>query len=301
MTPLEAALLSVLEAEGVAVLVRAADGAVLYASPAARAARWDEPGVEAIGASSISLADGGMLVVGAAQTGFSSLREARESMMYTLSHDLLTPIGVVDGFAELLHVSLPDDMDPELRMFADRIRTSSGRLTLLARQIGRYGWLAAGLPVDEARVDLGTLLDEVVFAVAARARERSVTLEMRAGDNVPAALGDEAMLRSALEQVVVNALIYSDPGQAVTVGVAQNGDCVELTVADRGIGIPSGELETIWHRNTRGANPRVQAVEGAGYGLALARLVIERAGGRIGIESTLGEGTIVTVMLRAAL
>lgn len=299
MTPLEAALLGLLEAEGVAVLVRAPDGAVLYISPAARAAGWDKPGATTGDADQMPLAGGGLLCVGANRIASAALLAARETMLVTLTHDLLTPIGVVDGFAELLRASLPGG-DPELRLFADRVQAGSGRLVLLAQSIGRYGWLLAGLPVGEARVDLGALLDELVLAVAGRARARNVTLEMRAGDDIPAVIGDEFMLRAALEQVIVNALVYSEPGQLVTVGVARQDDSVVLTIADRGIGVPADEIESIFQINTRGTSPRVQAVEGAGYGLALARLAIERGGGRITVESVPGAGTTMTIYLRAA-
>jgi signal transduction histidine kinase len=298
MTPLEAALLDALETEGAAVLVRAADRAVLYANRAARILGWDESGAICAGGTTTPLADGGTLTLRRKDVSSPTFFEARESMHHTITHDLMTPIGVVDGFSELLTMSVPDD--PELQMFAARVRAGTGRLTLLARLISPYAWLAADLPIDQARMMLGPLLDTVVLAVAGRARDRAVTLEMRDDDSLPPVVGDAALLGLALEQVVVNGLLYSEPGQSVTVAVGQEGEAVVLTVQDHGVGIPEHEIAHVFDRNTRGTNPRVQAVNGAGYGLTVTRLAIERMGGQITVQSTPGVGTTVTIRLRAA-
>jgi signal transduction histidine kinase len=298
MTPLEAALLDVLASEGAAVLVRAPDGAVTYASAAARELGWDAPGAAVDGAAPVGLADGSTLFLRRAAAWPDGFFEARETMHNTIAHDLLTPIGVVDGFAELLLMSIPDD--PELQMFAERVRAGSGRLTLLARMIGPYAWLSAGLPVSSQRVDLGPLLDAVLLTVAARARDRAVLLEMRDGDESLAVQGDAPLVFLALEQVVVNALVYSEPGQSVRVSVERDGGDIALIVRDHGIGIPGSELDTVFLRNTRGTSPGVQSVSGAGYGLTVARIAIERMGGQIALTSAPGEGTTVTLRLRAA-
>jgi signal transduction histidine kinase len=298
MTPLEAALLDVLDAQGVPVVVRAADGAVTYANAAARALGWDAPGAATADATMQSLSNGDTLVLRRPFSSGSAFFEARDNLHNTIAHDLLTPVGVVDGFAELLAMSVPSD--PELQMYSERVRVGTGRLILLSRLVSPYAWLATGLPLNSMRVDVGQLLDAVLLAVAGRARDRAVMLEMRDADHSPVVLADAPFLFLVLEQVIVNGLLYSEPGQSVTVRVAQTGDQVELTVQDQGIGIPAEELPHVFDRNTRGSDPRVQAVSGAGYGLTVAKLAIERMGGQISLESAPGVGTTVTLKLQAA-
>ncbi|HYO88416.1 MAG TPA: HAMP domain-containing sensor histidine kinase [Candidatus Limnocylindrales bacterium] len=291
MTPLEAALLDVLEAEGAAVLVRAPDGAVTYANQSARALNWDAEPASATQAQTMALADGGTLILSLLRVAPDDLAAGREEMHHIIAHDLLTPIGVIDGFAELVEMT-GAEVDEE-RLYIGKIRTGSARLALLARQIGRYAWLKAGLPVTQTRVDMGALLDELMQALAERAGEKAITLELRAEDDLPEVLADAPLLRTALEQIVWYGVLASARGQTVTIRALRRGAQVVVESEDRGSGIPAEDLVFLFEPNFSGGSVP------SGHGLALAQAAVEAMGGQISAVSGTGEGTTLTVIFDA--
>jgi signal transduction histidine kinase len=125
-----------------------------------------------------------------------------------------------------------------------------------------------------------------------------VTLSASTAASVPAVHGDAARLIQVLTNLLGNSLKYTERGGAVMVTAASNGDEVLLTVRDTGSGIPAEQLPRIFERyytRKRGANK-----SGSGLGLSIARGIVEAHGGRIWVESVLGEGSSFFVALPAA-
>ena len=100
-----------------------------------------------------------------------------------------------------------------------------------------------------------------------------------------------------LDNLVSNAVKFTDEGGTVTVTVEGNGDAVELVVADTGIGVPSDEQGQVFSRFFRASTATRRAVPGTGLGLAISRALVEQHGGTISFASREGEGTTVTVRL----
>ncbi len=100
-----------------------------------------------------------------------------------------------------------------------------------------------------------------------------------------------------LDNLVSNAVKFTDDGGTVTVSIAANGDSALLVVADTGIGIPSDEQGQVFSRFFRASTATARAIPGTGLGLAISRALVEQHGGTISLESSEGEGTRVTVSL----
>lgn len=299
MTPLETALIDLLSAQGMAVLVRAADGAVLYANRAAQAMGWHRQTViMAEGLATQPLSDGKTLITRPSARLAAPLVSAREEMVHRVAHDLLTPIGVIDGFSELL--TMTGELDEEQQSFLEKIRAGSGRLTRMARLITRYAWIAADLPIGEQAVAVRGVFDDLLHMLTSRARDRRIVLDVQADDDLPPVRADGPMLQAALEQVALNSLVYSEPGAKITLRAARRGDWIDFTVQDNGPGIPADELPYIFDPSFRGGDTRVQEVAGAGYGLSLVSGAVERMGGEVAIASQAGAGTTVVLSLPVA-
>ncbi len=299
MTPLESALIDLLGEQGVAVLVRAPDGVVLHANHAAQALGWHrQAGIVADGLTTQPLSDGKMLVTRQSARLAQSLVSAREEMVHRIAHDLLTPIGIIDGFSELM--TMTGQLDEEQQGFLDKIRASSGRLTQLARLIARYAWVVAGLPIGEQTVALSTVFGDLAHTLSGRASDRSIVLNLQAGADLPSVRADGPMLQAALEQIVLNSVLYSRSRSTVTLRAARRDGWIDVTVTDNGPGIPAHELPYVFDRGFRGGETYVQEVAGAGYGLSLVGGAVERMGGEIALASQPGAGTTVVISLRAA-
>ena len=211
------------------------------------------------------------------------------------SHELRTPLTLVQSNAELaLHQG---DQPPSERQ--DMLRT-------IAREAGRMGRLVADLlalaradesqPLARRRLALDTLLLEIYEQQ--RRLVDDVRLEVDTLEQVEVD-GDPDRLKQLLLNLVDNALRYTPPGGAVSLGLVRQGDQVILRVADTGPGIPPEHQARIFDRFYRVDQPRSRDAGGSGLGLAICRWIAEAHGGQIEVTSQPGAGSTFTVVLPA--
>jgi two-component system phosphate regulon sensor histidine kinase PhoR len=157
--------------------------------------------------------------------------------------------------------------------------------------------VSAGSPlVDPYRVDLAVLLCEAVDAASLAADSRGVRITSRVPGTLPA-VADGMRLRQVYDNLLDNAIAYSTSDGVVTVDLGVREDHVVLTITDEGTGIDAAEVEQVFGRFYRGENARRLQVAGTGLGLTIVRSIVEAHGGVVSLESTLGEGTSVCVLL----
>jgi signal transduction histidine kinase len=146
---------------------------------------------------------------------------------------------------------------------------------------------------------LDALVDDVAAGMHRLAVGRGVSIETRLGRDV-AIVGDPAQLRQLLLNLLGNAVKYTPAGGRVRVTLAGNAGWACLEVADTGIGIASEDLPHVFDRFYRADKARTRAEGGTGLGLAIARWCAEAHGGRIAVQSHLGQGSVFTVTLPLA-
>ncbi|MHB8147284.1 MAG: sensor histidine kinase [Vulcanimicrobiaceae bacterium] len=202
-------------------------------------------------------------------------------------HELRTPLTVVMGYLDALQQGVVRDPEGISRvhetMLAEsrRMRTVIEKLIFLAR-LERKGGLRSE-PID--LVELGQRAVDALGPIAGHRMHYTHT-------GNPTVVGDDAELYEALKNVLENALKYA-PESAVTFTVGIDHRLATATVSDRGPGMDAVDIEHAFDRFYRG-NARTQA-EGSGLGLAIAKRALDRIGGSIAIESTLGQGTTVSL------
>jgi signal transduction histidine kinase len=147
---------------------------------------------------------------------------------------------------------------------------------------------AGAFRVELAPVAVPTLLADLAEEFAELSASRGVRLERAVAEDVPPARADRARLLQALANLLDNALRVTPSGGAVTVSGARANDLVELSVRDTGPGIPAEQLPHLFDRFWQG--PREQR-GGAGLGLAIVKGIVDAHGGRLAVESRVGEGT----------
>jgi signal transduction histidine kinase len=143
-------------------------------------------------------------------------------------------------------------------------------------------------------VDLAEITTAGVEAITPLAREHRITVDVHvpAGLTVP---GDPGRLRQVVDSLLSNAVKFSPDDSTVTVTLAADGDLAVLTITDRGTGIPVAEQATMFRSLYRGRNAHQAGIPGAGLGLTLSRVLVERHHGTITLAPNQPTGTTVTV------
>jgi PAS domain S-box-containing protein len=224
------------------------------------------------------------------------LERQRDAFLATLTHDLKSPVTVIQGYAQLLRSQLARaDAAPMLLEATGHIHASARRIDGMLDEL-----------VDLAQLRLGRLLaldrrptDLVALATAAAAQHQAATerhrVELRCAAHALVGLWDQRRLARVLDNLVGNALKYSPAGGLVEVEVRREGDTAVLSVRDPGIGIPADELPRVLEPFGRATN--ATGFAGMGIGLASVRHLVAQHGGDVVIDSEEGVGTTVAVRL----
>ena len=223
----------------------------------------------------------------------ADLRREFEQFAYGVSHDLRAPLRAIDSFGALLRRELGDDLPGAAREHLDRVLGASDRLGNLLE--GLLDLSRAGRnPLRVQPVDLSLLADWAVAELQEADPGREAQVEIQPGLAVN---GDEALLRHLLQRLLHNAWKFAEPDQPVRIWLAgeQAGDRWHLRLRDAGRGFDMRYAEKLFAPFQRLHGPDEGA--GQGMGLAIARRIVERHGGRISAESAPGEGTTFHVEL----
>ncbi|WP_415973233.1 sensor histidine kinase [Rhodococcus sp. 077-4] len=225
------------------------------------------------------------------------MEATRRDFVANVSHELKTPVGAMSLLAEALLESA-DDPD-SVRHFGGKVVAESKRLGNMVTELIALSRLqgAEKLP-DLDVVDVDTVVNEAMdrSKLAAENAGISVTTDHPSGLEV---LGDQALLVTALANLIQNAIAYSSDGAPVSVSRALRGNNVAFAVTDRGIGIAKGDQERVFERFFRVDKARSRATGGTGLGLAIAKHVAANHNGSISLWSKLGTGSTFTLQIPA--
>jgi len=219
------------------------------------------------------------------------LNQLKNDLIAVLAHDIKGPLTSIVGFAELLEEGYMEGT--QATDAAHTIRMNAQRLATLANDVLELSRIEHGeLEITDERVNVAELVETVLEAHRA---ERTIVLST----SVKSAFvrGDENRLRQVFDNLLRNAIKYSPPEQPIDVSIDADGENFRFTVRDRGMGIPPDELPRLFERFSRASNARRAKIAGTGIGLFIVKMIAERHGGTIAVESRLGEGSTFTLTL----
>ena len=232
--------------------------------------------------------------------------QARDDMMGIVSHDLRNPANAVKMLARsILESSDARALPPDIAERVEVMRQAAEQMDALIQDLLDITRVDHGrLSVSPKLVDADWLVTRSVDAMRPLAEASGLTLEMVLADRLPTLRVDPDRMLQLLSNLVGNAIKFSSSGGRVTVLAEPTAEGVLFTVRDTGQGIAADALPHVFDRfyqiSQLAATSRLGARHGAGLGLPIARGIVEAHGGRIWIESAVGEGTTVRFTAPAA-
>ncbi|MFT3977333.1 MAG: ATP-binding protein, partial [Sphingomonas bacterium] len=235
------------------------------------------------------------------RTDSYAAEKMRVDFVANASHELRTPLASILGYVETLADEAGEDPDIRAR-FLRVVLDQARRMERLVEDLMSLSRIEADKfrqPSDS--VDLAALIGKVADALADAHDGRGRDISLHVTPGLPLVMGEAVQLSQLLHNLIGNAMKYGRPGTPIRVEAAPAaGGMVRLVVSDQGDGIAPEHLPRLTERFYRVDAGRSRSLGGTGLGLAIVKHIVERHRGRLDIASTLGEGTRIAVMLRAA-
>lgn len=220
----------------------------------------------------------------------AQIERLKQEFVQMVSHDLRAPVTSLQMFHSILAKGDFGQLDEDGKKHLAAAQENTERMFTLVSDLLEMEKLESGTVTIERRaIDVDSVLDAAVSAVQGAAKKRGVEVDIIGHDN-PTIYADRERLIQVAANLIVNAIKFSPENGSVLLSVKEMPAQVEIRVSDQGAGIPQELLGEIFERFKQSGSKEQQS-KGAGLGLAIARSLVELHEGRIGVESTVGEGS----------
>ena len=227
-------------------------------------------------------------------TYLKEMDRIRSEFVHTVSHDLRSPLTSVIGYTEL--VERAGTLNDLQRDFLTRIQDSVQQITGLINDLLDIGSMEAGFDTRREFVQLEGILRYTIDMLQGQIKSKHLTVKTDIGLSLPPLRANPIRLRQVMDNVVGNAIKYSDPNAEINISIHSEGEQMILKVTDAGPGIPVTDQPRIFDKFYRGSNIDSD-VEGSGLGLAIVKTIVEGHQGRIWVESVEGKGSSFFIVL----
>jgi two-component system phosphate regulon sensor histidine kinase PhoR len=221
--------------------------------------------------------------------------QVRRDFVANVSHELRTPLTAIRGYVEALN---DEPSSPEAPQFLEIISRHTLRMERLVKDLLRLARLDAGQePVERLPCAVSAIIGAVEHDLEGRLAARGQRLDLVVDPAAESVVGDHAKLQDVFRNLVENASNYSPEGSTIEVHARADHDQIAVAVADRGPGIPEGDLLRVFERFYRVDRSRTRDPGGTGLGLSIVRHLVELQSGRVMAANRAGGGSVFTVWL----
>ena len=225
-------------------------------------------------------------------TSEKAMAKQKSDFFANASHELKTPVAVMQGLSELLLAK--ESLDGGSKKQVDRIHKESLRLASLISDMLKLSKLENGEEIDivHAPVDVRAVADEVALELTSELQKKNITLKVEGAGTV---LADNKKIFEVIENLCSNAIHYNVENGKITVTVSENEDTTKIAVSDTGIGIEKENIPRLCERFYRVDKSRSKKTGGTGLGLAIVKHICALYNAELFIQSEIGSGTTVTI------
>lgn len=220
-------------------------------------------------------------------------QKMKNDFIASISHELRTPLTSIMGW--IITINSGDiDSKEELKEGLDIIERESKRLAELVDELLDFSKFDAGIiTLRKSVVNLGELLKYIKRQMEPRAERKGITMTIDVDEHLPLIEADENRLKQVFINIIDNSFKFTQKGGYIDIIGRKNENGVLIRIEDSGCGIPEEDLPRVKQRFFKGSN----VVSGSGLGLAICDEIVRLHNGKIDIESTVGKGTRVDVIL----
>lgn len=223
------------------------------------------------------------------------LEQHRGALLDLATHQLGAPLATFRWWLEILRERQSKKCD--VSDICDQFEQGVHRMDNIMQAMRYANQLTRSINYRPKKVLLATVLKKAVAHSLPFAQAKKQEIDLAFQDAHIALLIDDKLIGGVFDEILQNAIDYSPQRSTINVVVKRKRSDIRIAIQDQGCGVPKKELEKVFERFTRGSNASKVKPVGNGLGLAISRKIIERAGGRIWLESTIGKGTTVHISL----
>lgn len=229
----------------------------------------------------------------AANEQLKELDKLKSRFLSNVSHELKTPLTAIVGLAANMLDGITGRLNDKQREYLSDIRASSDRLARLIKDLLDLSIIESGrVEFRPALFALASLVREVANSLRPVAEQKLINVQVISTEAGPTVWADRDRIAQVLTNLIGNAIKFTSPQGKVMVSAQMNGGAwAEVSVGDTGPGIPAEEAERIFDEFYQLTRPGIES-RGVGLGLAISKKLVEMQGGKIGVKSEMGKGSI---------
>lgn len=226
-----------------------------------------------------------------------STSKAQHDFIANVAHEFLTPLTTINSYTEMLIDEEVNDREMQ-KEFYNTISQEVSRLGSMIQNLLNMSKIEmGGLTLETNPVKTDWLVMDCLTAVEKLAQEKHIAIKKKLPDNYPTLIGDKELLKTAIINLLGNAVKYTPENGEITFSLSEAEEKVIFEITDTGYGVSEEELPHIFDKFFRSQNPNIQEEKGSGLGLAMTSEIIQLHDGKIEVQSELNKGTQFTVKL----
>lgn len=219
------------------------------------------------------------------------LNESKDKFFSIISHDLRSPFNSLLGLTDLLKNEIDEFSKEEIQLFSANVYSSAKQLLNLVDELLEWSRIQTGkIDFEPVECDLYVIVSGIITLLKGNADKKRIEIVNQVKKN-SIIYADEYMVNSIIRNLITNAIKFTHEGGRVVVSEKCEGNAAEISISDTGIGIEEEEISKLFVIGGKRSSPGTASEKGTGIGLILCKELVEKHGGRIWVESKLGEGS----------
>jgi signal transduction histidine kinase len=241
-----------------------------------------------------------LAAAGMARAVAEEASQLKSQFLANMSHELRTPLNAIINFSYMLRNGVYGDINPTQVHYLERVQGSGEHLLALINDILDIAKIEAGhLQLHRESINLAPVLDAVMATTAGLLKGKPVQLEQHLEPGLPPVCADPARLHQILLNLLANAAKFTEQGR-ISLHASRQEQLVVISISDSGVGIPADKSTTIFEEFRQADEGSARSYQGTGLGLPICKHLIEMHGGRIWLESNVGQGSTFSFSLPLA-